>query len=172
MFRDIGGFDARFRTASEDREFCDRCRFRGHPMAYVPDAIMAHAHHLSLARFCRQHFNYGRGACNIHEVSAQRGSGTVQDAITFHLNAWDWLLHPFAQVGWRRALPMAGLLALWQASNAAGFFGETLHRRLGRHPTPLSIGSSCVSGGYSKMHERRGIIPSLEPGFGGWFLTN
>src|SRR5271166_849851 len=33
-------------------------------------------------------------------------------------------------------------------------------------------GSSCVSGGYSKMHERRGIIPSLEPGFGGWFLTN
>ena len=22
------------------------------------------------------------------------------------------------------------------------------------------------------MHERRGIIPSLEPGFGGWFLTN
>ena len=35
-----------------------------------------------------------------------------------------------------------------------------------------SKGSSCVSGGYSKMHERRGIIPSLEPGFGGWFLTN
>ncbi len=33
-------------------------------------------------------------------------------------------------------------------------------------------GSSCVSGGYSKMHVRRGIIPSLEPGFGGWFLTN
>ena len=27
------------------------------------------------------------------------------------------------------------------------------------------FGSSCVSGGYSKMHERRGIIPSLEPGF-------
>ena len=22
------------------------------------------------------------------------------------------------------------------------------------------------------MHKRRGIIPSLEPGFGGWFLTN
>jgi len=35
-----------------------------------------------------------------------------------------------------------------------------------------TVGSSCVSGGYSKMHERRGIIPSLEPGFGGWFLTN
>ena len=37
---------------------------------------------------------------------------------------------------------------------------------------PFIKGSSCVSGGYSKMHERRGIIPSLEPGFGGWFLTN
>src|SRR5271157_824366 len=35
-----------------------------------------------------------------------------------------------------------------------------------------SPGSSCVSGGYSKMHKRRGIIPFLEPGFGGWFLTN
>ena len=34
------------------------------------------------------------------------------------------------------------------------------------------LGSSCVSGGYSKMHERRAIIPSLEPGFSGWFLTN
>src|SRR5271157_737164 len=33
-------------------------------------------------------------------------------------------------------------------------------------------GSSCVSGGCSKMHERRAIIPSLEPGFGRWFLTN
>ena len=38
--------------------------------------------------------------------------------------------------------------------------------------TDTRYGSSCVSGGYSKMHERRGIIPSLEPGFGGWFLTN
>ena len=36
----------------------------------------------------------------------------------------------------------------------------------------IRIGSSCVSGGYSKMHERRGIIPSLEPGFRGWFLPN
>ena len=42
-------------------------------------------------------------------------------------------------------------------------------RSLGRR---FAGGSSCVSGGYSKMHERRGIIPSLEPGFGGWFLTN
>jgi len=33
-------------------------------------------------------------------------------------------------------------------------------------------GSSCVSGGSSKMHERKAIIPSLESGFGGWFLTN
>ena len=36
----------------------------------------------------------------------------------------------------------------------------------------IEYGSSCVSGGYSNMHERRAIIPSLEPGFDGWFLTN
>ena len=46
---------------------------------------------------------------------------------------------------------------------------KKLRRQLGLR---ITNGSSCVSGGYSKMHERRGIIPSLEPGFGGWFLTN
>src|SRR5208337_4390495 len=50
---------------------------------------------------------------------------------------------------------------------------ETGHGRAGAGSVrDFSHGSSCVSGGYSKMHERRGIIPSLEPGFGGWFLTN
>ena len=52
--------------------------------------------------------------------------------MTFHLNAGNWLLYPFAQVGWRQALPLAATLALWQVSYAAGFFGETLHRRLRR----------------------------------------
>jgi len=131
VFRDVGGFDPSFRT-SEDREFCDRCRFRGVPMAFVADAVVAHAHDLTFGRFCRQHFNYGRGACDFHEVRALRGSGTLHGEMTFHLNARNWLLYPFTQIGWREALPLAAVLALWQASYAAGFFGETLSRKLGR----------------------------------------
>jgi GT2 family glycosyltransferase len=130
VFRDVGGFDSRFRTASEDREFCDRCRFRGVPMAFVPDAVVEHAHELTLARFSRQHFNYGRGACDFHDVRAERGSGTLRGEMTFHLNPRNWLLHPFRQVGWREALPLAAILALWQGTYAAGFFAETLSRKL------------------------------------------
>ena len=87
VFRDLGGFDAQFRTASEDREFCDRCRFRGVPMAFVPDAVVEHMHELTFSRFCRQHFNYGRGACDFHDVQSGRGSGTMCSEMTFHLNA-------------------------------------------------------------------------------------
>ncbi len=49
-------------------------------------------------------------------------------------------------------------------------------RRQGSQPTrdnrDYFDGSSCVSGGHSKMHGRKAIIPSLKPRFGGWFLTN
>jgi glycosyltransferase involved in cell wall biosynthesis len=39
LFEDIGGFDARLRTA-EDRDFCDRCLQRGYQLVYDP-AVLA-----------------------------------------------------------------------------------------------------------------------------------
>ena len=132
VFRDVGGFNTRFRIASEDREFCDRCRFQGCPMAFVADAVVSHDHEMTFIEFCRQHFNYDRGACDFHEIRAERGSGTIQAEITFHLNLRNWLLYPLAQVGWREALPLAANLALWQLSYAGGFLGESLLRKLGR----------------------------------------
>ncbi len=130
VFREMGGFDPRFRTASEDRELCDRCRFLGRPMAFVADAVMWHDHDLTFLAYCRQHFNYGRGACDFHEVRNQRGSGTVRGDMTFHLNTRNWLLYPFTQVGWLEALPLAANLALWQLTYASGFLGESLRRKL------------------------------------------
>jgi GT2 family glycosyltransferase len=133
VFREVGAFDTRFRTASsEDREFCDRARFRGYPMAYVADAVVSHDRELNFLRFCRQHFNYGRGACDFHEARAERGSGTLRREMTFHLNARNWFFYPFTQVGWREALPLAANLALWQLTYSAGFLGESLQRKLGR----------------------------------------
>lgn len=62
-FFEAGGFDADFGTnAGEDREFCDRWSAQGRPSAYVADAIVHHAHALSLRSFLRQHFVYGRSA--------------------------------------------------------------------------------------------------------------
>src|SRR5271157_1053349 len=105
---------------------------------------------------------------------------------------------PWRQLLWRRALrPALGLLVFQRVSPRLRGLLRLQLLRVGlrllqlrrilplsfpggsdsprfrfRRTTIIFLGSSCVSGGYSKMHERRGIIPSLEPGFGGWFLTN
>src|SRR5262249_8977536 len=62
LYLAVGGFDARFRPASEDRELCERWRAGGHPLAYAPGALVLHAHELTLRSFWRQQSSYGRGA--------------------------------------------------------------------------------------------------------------
>ena len=60
-FIECGGFDPNFGIpAAEDREFCDRWFAQGRPSVSVADALVNHAHHLSLASFLKQHFSYGR----------------------------------------------------------------------------------------------------------------
>ena len=49
-FLDLGGFDEGF-TTSEDREFCDRWLHNGYGMVYAPEAMVFHAHRLTLDRF-------------------------------------------------------------------------------------------------------------------------
>lgn len=69
----IGGFDTNFPlAAAEDREFCDRLLSHNYNMRYAPEAIVYHAHHLTLKTFYRQHFNYGRGAFLFHKTYSQR----------------------------------------------------------------------------------------------------
>jgi GT2 family glycosyltransferase len=136
LFREVGGFDEAFRIASEDRELCDRWLYLGYRMTYVPEAVVFHAHPLTLGGFCRQHFNYGRGACQYQQLRSRRGSGTFTRDMQFHTRLPRLLRQPLAQLPWGRATRVALLLVVWQIVNALGFFcARTGKWQRGRPPT-------------------------------------
>lgn len=122
-FRDVGGFDSSFPLpAAEDRELCLRWRCGGRRLTYVPEAVVLHAHALSLARFWRQHFSYGRGAFHLHALLARRRHSRVTvESPAFYFSLVTYALRHFS--GGSRA-PMTALLALSQIANAAGFVRE------------------------------------------------
>jgi glycosyltransferase involved in cell wall biosynthesis len=117
----IGGFDATWdRAAAEDRELCDRWLHYGYRMSYTPEAIVYHAHSLSLTSFCRQHFNYGRGAFRFHQVRAYRGHNRIRvEPVSFYRRL---LRYPFTYEQNKKPFLLAVLIALAQVANAAGFF--------------------------------------------------
>ena len=74
----LGGFDSSFgNTASEDRELCGRWLHHGYRMIYVPEATIYHAHRLTFRTFCRQHFNYGRGALLLQKIADNKGGSSL-----------------------------------------------------------------------------------------------
>ncbi len=128
-FRRIGGFDERFIVlACEDRELCDRWRSGGGRMIYAKDAVIRHAHALSLRTYVRQHFTYGRGAVHFHRIRSERGSGMMRDEMSFHSDFRNWLARPFSGRPLAEGLGVAALLLLWQAANTAGFLYESIVR--------------------------------------------
>ena len=122
LFLEVGGFDSSFPAAAgEDRELCDRWLHRGYRMTFEPDAIVFHAHSLTFRKFVRQHFNYGQGAYQYHQLRASRKSEKVRlEPISFYSGM---LIFPFKQRR-RRPVSTAFLLTVSQAANAAGFFSE------------------------------------------------
>lgn len=121
-FRTLGGFDTTFPlAAAEDREFCDRWLHRAYGMTYAPEVIVYHAHALTFSGFCKQHFNYGRGAFHFHHVRVLRGGGPVKFDPRFHLHLFRY---PFLQAPGRRALLFEALLMVSQAATAVGFWWE------------------------------------------------
>jgi glycosyltransferase involved in cell wall biosynthesis len=124
-FHAVDGFDTSFPLAAgEDRELCDRWLHHGYRLIYAPEAIVYHSHVLTLRKFWRQHFNYGRGAASFHRTRGRRNNGGIKlEPISFYLNL---LRYPFSQSDGIRAIALAALLILSQAANAAGFFlGQT-----------------------------------------------
>ncbi len=135
-FREIGKFDSVFyKAASEDRELCDRWVHKGWRMIYVPDAIINHAHDLSLISFIRQHINYGRGAYHFHRVRSRRQSGSIRRETEFHLNMSNWLFEPIHLASSRREkIRTFAMLMVWQVANAVGYFYELgKHRLVDQH---------------------------------------
>ncbi len=129
QFRQLGGFDTSFPLAAgEDREFCDRWLQQGLPMAYAPEARVDHSHHLSLRRFWRQHFNYGRGAYCFHQVRARRATEQVKvEPLGFY---WQLLTYPLAQQFQLRGMVLSGLLFVSQVANVVGFFWERSQQKV------------------------------------------
>jgi GT2 family glycosyltransferase len=123
MFRSMNGFDTSFPLAAgEDREFCDRWLEQGYPMRYAANVQIYHAHHLTLKRFWRQHFNYGRGAFCFHQARAQRNHKSIKvEPFSFYTNL---LTYPFLKASPQYAVFLSLLLFLSQVANVFGFFWE------------------------------------------------
>ncbi|MEJ8566438.1 glycosyltransferase family 2 protein [Elongatibacter sediminis] len=131
-YHSVGGFSEAFRTASEDRELCDRWRWRGHPLVSVPAAVVRHTKSPSLREFVHQHFSYGRGAFQFHRERARRGTVHVSREV-FRYPVFLWtLLRAAAAQPLRRFVPVASLLCVAQAVNALGF-GYAAVRGTGPH---------------------------------------
>jgi GT2 family glycosyltransferase len=124
----VGGFDPAFRVASEDRDLCARWHESGRALVYAPDAEVAHAHHLTLTRFWKQHFRYGRGAWRYHQSLRKRGRGRFARDVGFHARFLRRASSPLAQR--RNTLAIGALLIVWQVANLAGFVYEALASRL------------------------------------------
>ena len=126
-YREVGGFDQRFfRAASEDRELCDRWLRSGRKLVYASDAVVRHYHDLDLRSFCRQHFNYGRGAYCFHRRRVERGAHKFEIQTSFHTKA---MRYPFRRERGVKALSLWSALVLWQIANGAGFFFEAARAR-------------------------------------------
>ena len=127
-FRALRGFDETFRT-SEDREICDRWLSEGFRLAYAPEAVVRHAHPLTIFTLWRQHFGYGRGALRFHRATSVGGARFKPD-LTFYRKL---LCSGATQTRSVAQLPRAAqltLLLVWsQSANAAGFFYEAYQSR-------------------------------------------
>ncbi len=127
VFERVGGFDASFAFASEDRDWSDRCLHRGHPLVYAPDALVWHASMLSLAGFARLHFRYGGGAWRFHRVRARRrGHRAGVESFDFYSGM---LRAPFVG-GDPQPMRQSLLLIASQAVAALGYLWSALRHRV------------------------------------------
>ncbi|MDQ3936784.1 MAG: glycosyltransferase, partial [Actinomycetota bacterium] len=127
-FLDLGGFDESFWTA-EDREFCDRWMASGRRMAYVPDAIVWHAHPIGLRGFLKRNWHYGRGAQRYWRKRAAAGREPFRPDPEFYATV---ARAPWRQPAMRKRLTL--LLSTWHLLNTAGFVYEAMLARIGRSP--------------------------------------
>jgi GT2 family glycosyltransferase len=120
-FLALGGFDIGYRRAAgEDRALCRDWHRAGHAFAAVEGAVLDHHHAMSLARFWRQHRNYGFGAARFHAQGEPDGRGRVRPL--GRLGFYAGLVAAPLRGGVTLArLKRAGLLALAQVATAQGY---------------------------------------------------
>lgn len=62
-------FDARYRGAGEERDWCARVVELGHVLASAPDAVVYHYQELDFRAFWRKNVHYGRGAYTYRRIA-------------------------------------------------------------------------------------------------------
>jgi glycosyltransferase involved in cell wall biosynthesis len=131
LFRQAGGFDDKGfpLVAAEDRDFCDRWLRQRHRMTYASEAVVRHAHDLTLRSYCKQHFIYGRGALHFDRALRARNSGRKRDDTGFQAQLPRLLREPLRQVSFGQVSMVLPLIAVSQASAAAGFYYEAYRSR-------------------------------------------
>ena len=121
IFREIGGFDIHFpKAAAEDRDLCDRLLFHEKKVIFADEIIVFHAHSLNFPAFCRQHFNYGKGAYFYHKkYTARHGARVRLEPLPFYSKLFLYQLRGTSPKFKFRILL---LLVVSQIANAAGYF--------------------------------------------------
>jgi cellulose synthase/poly-beta-1,6-N-acetylglucosamine synthase-like glycosyltransferase len=126
-FQQLGAFDESFPLpAAEDRELCTRWVLSGGLMVHSFDAVVYHAHPLTMAGFVRQHFRYGRGAWRFRRTCVRKDHGQVRlEPLGFY---FDLFLYPLrhGRGGRIARLGASALFLLSQVANAAGFLVQAL----------------------------------------------
>ena len=125
--RGVGGFDESFRTA-EDRELFRRWRAAGFALSRTPAAVVDHDAGTDLSGFVRKFFAYGRGAARFH---AAGGEGSLRDSAAFHMYLPRLVGAEMKRRGTLGAVSLAGLLAVWEVANLAGFLVESASGQTG-----------------------------------------
>jgi glycosyltransferase involved in cell wall biosynthesis len=139
-FHRIGGFNTFFpQAAAEDREFCQRWLRHGFRMTYAPEALIYHAHQLRLHSFCKQQFNYGRGALRFHQLRARRRLHHLKiEPLSFYANM---LRYPLSEIQGPKKYLFLALIVLSQGTNAAGFLSEMVRQMIGNNNPNTLIGA-------------------------------
>lgn len=122
-FRQMGGFSTSFtQPAGEDYDLCANWYRGGGATVYVPDAMVAHDHALTLGRYWLQHFTYGRGLLRVRQRLSKTGVPMHRGSFPgiFHLRL---IASPIVRDGPRGA-SCALLVALAQAATSAGALAE------------------------------------------------
>ena len=149
-FLSIGGFDEAFTlAAAEDRDLCHRWVHHGNELVYAPDAVVRHSHAMDLAAFCRQHFNYGKGAFRYQRARGRRRRDRMRvEPLRFYT---DMLGRPFSRRPVAQATGTAALLLVSQAANAAGFVVQAARDSV-RHAVALARLPRAVASFYLRAH--------------------
>jgi GT2 family glycosyltransferase len=124
-FHALSGFDPAFRT-SEDRELCNRWREKGFQMIFAPNAVIHHAHSLTLKTFWNQHMSYGRGAFMFNRTYASRGCKGSTLTCDFYIAFLRLFSNSIKAIPRLCVCRLAFLMAIWQIANTAGFVSAAL----------------------------------------------